>query len=578
MMQVDGGPDAWSAFGGGDDDDKSADSDHSASSIPADAEVVAQQLSLYWMQSNSRIKLSQRVVGLLQLPVGPRQELLNGDESEEAWAHFLHSSKGMTAVIVEPLEDDILDQELSDIDVTTNDSITALDYRYDAVAWLSPSHTTDRLSPKDGDNCALHREQLVHIRRACDRIAPGGCLLLRRHCYDLITASRDSIGSLILDDIGWKLQKTSEVLSDGFVVLSRRTCRIQHHACRWLPSTCSSPSAIAAELCRLESAAPAISIFERQQRRLTETTRRRAVEAMKKHGYCVLAGLVSPSSSLMMGKAALEDLHDAARILKKRYQVDLFQPLDSVREPASYRELSMREDYRLDLRQGPALQRTRRSLNGASAETNPDHKRTIIARDVETCDFLRGQSDILDIVRRVMNPVDTNLFVGNMGRYNFSGTGPDGSFQDLVAGPVGSIVSLPGAADQAMHADTAHLFEHVPCLPAHYINAFTPGNETPDSVGQTAFIHGSHALDVTAEINNHSDDDGEHRAKMWKLLVRPQLQVSDVLLFDCRILHFGLANTSLNIERPLLYTNMTMHWFHDPKNWDNERPIFTNDD
>jgi ectoine hydroxylase-related dioxygenase (phytanoyl-CoA dioxygenase family) len=203
--------------------------------------------------------------------------------------------------------------------------------------------------------------------------------------------------------------------------------------------------------------------------------------------------------------------------------------------------------------------------------------------------------DLLEIVRRTMNPKDpargSTLHKGNFGRYNFSGSGPDGSYQDLLVGPVGGIVALPGAADQALHADTPHLFEHLSTmnLPAHYINSFTPGSHAHDDVGQTAFVHGSHQLNVTAAYFADDDNDTEDglavttsgaQQQLWKHdLVRPRLEVGDVILFDCRILHFGLANTSSNIERPLLYTNMTMHWFQDPKNWDNERPIFdkTND-
>jgi ectoine hydroxylase-related dioxygenase (phytanoyl-CoA dioxygenase family) len=119
------------------------------------------------------------------------------------------------------------------------------------------------------------------------------------------------------------------------------------------------------------------------------------------------------------------------------------------------------------------------------------------------------------------------------------------------------------------------LFEHMECLPAHYMNVFTPGIAANDAVGQTALIHASHRLDFTARYCSTQDMD---HTELWKHIVRPALDLGDCLLFDCRILHFGLANTSSDTERPLLYTNMTMHWFHDPKNWDDRRPIFENDE
>lgn len=94
-------------------------------------------------------------------------------------------------------------------------------------------------------------------------------------------------------------------------------------------------------------------------------------------------------------------------------------------------------------------------------------------------------------------------------------------------------------------------------------------------------------------------------------LVRPHLHTGDALLFDCRILHFGLSNdtrltpnlnlvdnnnnnndsknnnsdnisanssnintenNSESLRRPIVYVNYHHKWFNDPKNWnDNER-------
>lgn len=115
--------------------------------------------------------------------------------------------------------------------------------------------------------------------------------------------------------------------------------------------------------------------------------------------------------------------------------------------------------------------------------------------------------------------------------------------------------------------------ESYDCSPAHYINVFTPGSDPDSDVGQTALVHGSHHLSHTAKLETDS------KAMSWTgNLVRPSLTLGDVLIFDCRIVHFGLANTSSDIQRPLIYANMTQHWFSDPKNWDDRRPIFTNTD
>jgi ectoine hydroxylase-related dioxygenase (phytanoyl-CoA dioxygenase family) len=190
----------------------------------------------------------------------------------------------------------------------------------------------------------------------------------------------------------------------------------------------------------------------------------------------------------------------------------------------------------------------------------------------------------LHIVQQVLNPTDASLASGNFGRHNFEGNGPDGSPQPLRVGPMGGIIALPGSADQAIHADTPHLYELYDCLPAHYVNAFCLGahvdcekdcygmstGATP--VGGTAFIHASHKLSFTASLKENWSVATEQR--VLQNLVRPSLEIGDLLLFDCRILHFGLANSSKDVERPLLYTNLTQAWFHDPKNWDDREAIF----
>ena len=143
-------------------------------------------------------------------------------------------------------------------------------------------------------------------------------------------------------------------------------------------------------------------------------------------------------------------------------------------------------------------------------------------------------------------------------------------------------------------------------LPPHYINMFAP---TPPSrsltelerdsgssleVGQTAFIVRSHRVTVCAELMRDQTDrpDGlphplevteAAQAMRSRLLVRPHLDAGDVILFDCRVLHFGLANRgrapspghaggtdSAAQRRPVLYVNYTQPWFEDKKNWELE--------
>ena len=143
------------------------------------------------------------------------------------------------------------------------------------------------------------------------------------------------------------------------------------------------------------------------------------------------------------------------------------------------------------------------------------------------------------------------------------------------------MISLPGAADQAIHADTPHLFEHID-LPPHYANLFIPAvdgrNENNDKeefrgdtlLGGTAFIVGTHKLEKCEHLMNE-----KNRNERDMFTIRPSLCVGDALIFDCRILHFGMANMSKTSQRrPLLYINLTHTWFVDPKNWEDRERLF----
>jgi hypothetical protein len=84
------------------------------------------------------------------------------------------------------------------------------------------------------------------------------------------------------------------------------------------------------------------------------------------------------------------------------------------------------------------------------------------------------------------------------------------------------------------------------------------------------------------------------RAERLLRLVRPHLEAGDLVMFDCRVLHFGLANRSARsskaaaaskaapaatpaVWRPLLYANVTQRWFEDKKNWE-KAALFTAED
>ena len=179
----------------------------------------------------------------------------------------------------------------------------------------------------------------------------------------------------------------------------------------------------------------------------------------------------------------------------------------------NYHELAMREALRVDLRRGPRMlahDTKVRSSKFKHRDANPDHK------------------GLEAIFQQLMNPPPENseqaaARQGNFGRWNFDGGGPsygnvdesdetghdqDGESQEkntgvplvsktkgtshsrvgvywnpppLNIGAVGAVVSLPGCADQAIHADIYHLFDgaHGLHLPPHYVNCFMPALDVP---------------------------------------------------------------------------------------------------
>jgi hypothetical protein len=533
--------DCWDAFGSDDDDDDDDDANDDDKQDSAEKTRYSRllnnhtQISTYltqcFIKRNAEVRLQQRNV-LVWLPY-----CANGESSYVSILSAIRKRE---------------------INVTTVQSFEQIQQFKSCVDALVCLDVACNVEP---------------LKRVIDKIVcPGGTVILPRHLLD----QHDDLHQ-ILEHHCYNLHQQTEsvcTLSSPLhlVLVARQVKAVRVHAstCRWLPSSHS----VKDEEDRLHHATVCLSSHESSEHCLTESSIDKAVQSMQQHGYCVLPRLLNQAECLEWGHAVIESVHEAAHILLERDSVDIYQPQSSRSEPQSYQELSMREDLRIDIRQGPDLSRIRRE-KGDAKHGNQSVVITASSKDYNNEIFLRGHTGILEIVRRTMNPRDEHLYRGNIGRWNFGGSGSDGSFQDLRLSPVGGIVSLPGAADQALHADTPHLFENIPNLPAHYINIFAPCTEFEDKVGGTAFIHGSHNLAFTAKYCG-DDTDRADNSNVYPFLVRPCLTLGDVVLFDCRTLHFGLANISESTERCICYTNTWQNWFHDAKNWDMNRAIFEN--
>ena len=370
------------------------------------------------------------------------------------------------------------------------------------------------------------------------------------------------------------------------------------------------------EVNRVESVTVRTCIEERRGKTLSSHNFDRAVNILKEHGVLILPGLFDSQAVLSYGAAALKDMEKAVVKLREA-DIDLLRPGNGPRIE-NYHELGMREALRCDLRNGEAMKAA-----DCSKLRHPVIEAIIAEAMYTPASFttayppFKGE-EILAVNEDKAKERAKLAARGNWGLWNFEGPGPNGPRPALRVGDFGCVMSLPGCVDQTIHADTPHLFTHTQ-LPGHYYNLFLIAAEKDKpaadmSCGQTVFIQGSHNLEVTQDIM----DGYGGQAELVRRLLRPHLVAGDALVFDCRILHCGLANNSglvapLNehpskssfrrfdaggIEeegspprsssssssssegggtctpRPLLYCNYTREFFSDPKNWNDKERLF----
>ena len=233
----------------------------------------------------------------------------------------------------------------------------------------------------------------------------------------------------------------------------------------------------------LDELTVACTLAERRESVLTAASRRKAIHALRECGLCIFRGLFPPDCIRAWGDAALGDLEEAMARLRER-DIDLDRPGEGAFINNFY-ELSMREARRCDLRNGrrmthrdvevtsfhtvTANKQVPRNKNAYGSQLRPsyDDMRPKECRGGTVMWDVRGHPDVKFVLNEVMNPnlaegddVVAENAKGNWGRWNFGGSGPEGSHPPLVAGKLGAVCTLPGCLDQTIHADTAHLYPH----------------------------------------------------------------------------------------------------------------------
>ena len=148
----------------------------------------------------------------------------------------------------------------------------------------------------------------------------------------------------------------------------------------------------------------------------------------------------------------------------------------------------------------------------------------------------------------------------------------------------GVVYSDPGSPAQCWHIDSPHVSEDH--LPAHALNVMIALHDTPLAMGPTEIARGSHRL--TNHLQNRALVSDElvyqHETTVPEQLVAnpeqaaPQgfssaLAAGSCLIFDDRILHRGLGNTS-NSRRSMVYFSYRQAGYRENTHFEAQRSVY----
>ena len=297
---------------------------------------------------------------------------------------------------------------------------------------------------------------------------------------------------------------------------------------------------------------------------LSQQSHSKAVAAIDDFGLCVIPNFFPAELVRKFGEAATADVVHIARTVVESHGIKLLPSPDAEANYEEYSQLTTQivrgHGDKFTLRRGKHMNA---SAEVSDAEERLRHNASLLAVLEETC--------LPKVLRRDKAGLDKRKERTMLRR----------SSSLLESTSVGAIVALPSSLesgerkDQRLHVDTEHLYEHAH-LPPHYAVMFLPAVQSAEelnyAVGQTAFLAGSHVGDVArriaATIKSHAQP---HVQNQWSIpdgardgaLLRPHCKAGDVILFDARTMHFGMANHSPTVHRPLLYVNYVRPWFSD---------------
>jgi len=148
----------------------------------------------------------------------------------------------------------------------------------------------------------------------------------------------------------------------------------------------------------------------------------------------------------------------------------------------------------------------------------------------------------------------------------------------------GVVYSDPGSPAQCWHIDSPHVSEDH--LPAHALNVMIALHDTPLAMGPTEIAKGSHRL--TNHLQNRAlvSDELVYQHEITvpeQLVANPEqaapegfssaLAAGSCLIFDDRILHRGLGNTS-NGRRSMVYFSYRQKGYSENTHFEAQRSVY----
>jgi len=314
----------------------------------------------------------------------------------------------------------------------------------------------------------------------------------------------------------------------------------------------------------------------------------KAIYALQKFGFCVIKNIIPIAKIRLYNEAVSEDIDEIRHVIQHKCNFDITSDKYSFENgelvPLDYNEMRITDDHRINLRSGPNVTQVIKDVfHWTTSDTRAESIDKIISKTMNPPLERLDESNVFDnenLPENIHQWDVRNSYIKDIAcksLFNDTKNDKDGPRINFT----GFLISFPKCKDEEINTNanvTRHqLFEYyateknkkVQDLPPHSIIAHIPTNTSllmksngSNCIGGSAFVAGSH-------LSRKHHAYLENKKLLHANIIRPSITPGDIILFDSRIMNFGLANTStLDDDKywnTTLYLNWTKSWFVDPE-------------